>query len=136
MNGKEAAAKNGTTKSNNIKRHVTDHAIIDALTKNFGNISEAAKVLNVCRSNLSIRIHKSPTLEQSLTDSREITLDLAENQLVKAIERGESWAICFFLKCQGKGRGYIEKSEQEILNEKQLTDSMSDLAAAIRSTDG
>jgi len=38
-------------------------------------------------------------------------LDNAESVLYKAVLNGEAWAVCFFLKCQGKSRGYIERQE-------------------------
>lgn len=33
-------------------------------------------------------------------------LDHAESSLQKAVLKGEAWAVCFFLKTQGKSRGY------------------------------
>ena len=36
-------------------------------------------------------------------------LDIAEDSLIKAVKGGEAWAVCFYLKCKGKARGYIER---------------------------
>lgn len=36
-------------------------------------------------------------------------LDLAEAKLLSAINSGEAWAVCFFLKTQGKKRQYTER---------------------------
>ena len=38
---------------------------------------------------------------------------MAELALYKAIQDGEGWAVCFYLKTQGKQRGYIERQEIE-----------------------
>lgn len=38
-------------------------------------------------------------------------LDLAENKLLQKINDGDLGAICFYLKCQGKHRGYIERQQ-------------------------
>src|SRR4029450_2769461 len=36
---------------------------------------------------------------------------MAENSLYEAIRRGEAWAVCFYLKCMAKDRGYLERAE-------------------------
>jgi hypothetical protein len=51
-------------------------------------------------------------LKDALEDSRETTLDNAEDKLGLAVKKGEAWAICFLLKTQGKSRGYVERIEQ------------------------
>jgi len=40
--------------------------------------------------------------------------DNAESALNRAVINGEAWAVCFTLKTQGKDRGYIERTQQEI----------------------
>lgn len=42
---------------------------------------------------------------------KERMLDLAESRLGSAVDKGEAWAICFYLKTQGKQRGYVERQE-------------------------
>ncbi len=46
-------------------------------------------------------------------------IDYAESKLFQAIANGESWAICFFMKCKAKHRGYVEvqRIEQAILGQ-------------------
>ena len=36
---------------------------------------------------------------------------MAESQLVKGIQTGQSWAVCFYLKTKGRDRGYSERRE-------------------------
>ena len=40
--------------------------------------------------------------------------DAAEMVLYKAIMAGEPWAVQFRLRTKGKGRGYVERVQQEI----------------------
>jgi len=89
-----------------IKTSVVKAALIEAR----GNVSRAAKNLGVARGNLyRTYIDKHEELQECLNDIREGWTDQTEDKLVEAVENGEAWAVCFYLKCQGKKRGYIEK---------------------------
>lgn len=52
-----------------------------------------------------------PSVKQALDERKEEMLDMAEGQLYSKIKNGNIAAIIFFLKTQGKERGYIERSE-------------------------
>ncbi len=88
---------------------LTIKQIEDALTRHGGFVSQAAKALNVQPQAIYKRIRRSQHLTDVQFQLTETYLDLAESKLIKAIQEGESWAICFFLKCRGKQRGYVEK---------------------------
>lgn len=66
-------------------------------------------MLGVTHQAISYRIQKSPELKKVKEEIENEYLDLAEAQLIEAIRNSEPWAICFFLKCKGKKRGYVEK---------------------------
>lgn len=76
-----------------------------------GNLSHAARQLGVARSALQSFVNRYPELKQLLQDQREAIVDAAENALFAAVTEKEGWAVCFTLKCLGKDRGYIERSE-------------------------
>lgn len=95
------------------RRSVTDKQIAEALQKAGGFVSHAAQQLGVTPSAVTNRVSRSEELKQILDDARYTHLDIAEVELLKAMKRGESWAVCFFLKCQGKGRGYVERQAIE-----------------------
>ena len=76
-----------------------------------GNLSAVAQRFNVHRSSVSELIEKRPTLQRILQDTRETRTDTAEDRLGDAIDKGEAWAVCFYLKTQGKARGYVERQE-------------------------
>ena len=83
----------------------------EAIRNAGGFITVAAKQLNMSHPALSKRVKQSERLQQVLNETKEQYLDLAESQLIKAVKDRESWAICFYLKCKGKKRGYVEKQE-------------------------
>lgn len=96
----------------------------NALIKNYGNVSAAARALGVSHASLFYNIKKKKRLQKARVEARETTLDLAEHGLLKAVRDEKPWAICFMLKCQGKHRGWIEAPPKE----KTLED---DIAAAL-----
>jgi len=70
----------------------------------------ASRSLGIARPTLYkwIKMHN---LDTSLREGREQMLDLAENKLATKINDGDTTALIFFLKTQGKSRGYVEKQE-------------------------
>jgi len=83
----------------------------EAIRNAGGFITIAAKQLGISQPGLSRRIQKSEKLKEVLAETREQYLDLAESKLISAVKGGESWAICFYLKCKGKDRGYVERQQ-------------------------
>ncbi len=90
---------------------VTDTQIEEAITNTGGLYSFAAARLGVTASTVSRRVLKSERLQEAVRSASDKSLDLAESALMKAVEAGEAWAVCFYLKCKGKGRGYVERQE-------------------------
>jgi hypothetical protein len=82
-----------------------------ALTDTKGMVSQAARRLGISQQAVRQRVAKSPQLQQVLADAREAMTDTAELALYSKIVAGEGWAVCFYLKTQGKERGYVERTE-------------------------
>ena len=85
--------------------------IIAALGESHGMIAPAARSLGCSRDTIRRYLAEYAEIAQAIADEREATTDLAENKLRDAIIRGEAWAICFYLKCMAKDRGYVERAE-------------------------
>lgn len=83
-----------------------------ALKKSRGMIAVAARMLGSDRQTVYNFLKRHPELKTVLEDEREYMTDAAEIALNAAIVRGEAWAVCFYLKTQGRSRGYIERIEQ------------------------
>ena len=79
-----------------------------------GFTTYAAKKLGVTYQAIHARIKRSPYLQRTLLEIRESYLDLTEHALIQKIKSEDLGAICFFLKCKGKERGYTEKSALEV----------------------
>jgi AcrR family transcriptional regulator len=91
----------------------TNAQIQKALTDARGMVTVAARKLGVSRRTIYNRLEKSEELREALEEARDFTSDVAELKLFQAIEKGEAWAVCFYLKCQAKDRGYVEKQQVE-----------------------
>jgi hypothetical protein len=75
-----------------------------------GNMSMVARNLGISRTALYLDyVDKIDEIRELMKDVREGWTDDIEDKLISAAGNGEAWAICFYLKCQGKSRGYIEK---------------------------
>ncbi len=82
--------------------------IIEALDQVNGFIKPAAKALKVTRMSVYRWINEDPELKEAHEQIREGMIDFAESQLLKNISSGKETSLIFFLKTQGKSRGYIE----------------------------
>ena len=91
------------------KRRCTLNEIKAALAECGGRVSDAAQKLGCDPHTLRSRIERSPDLQKTLDHIREDQVDLAESRLLERIDKGELSAITFFLKCQGRRRGWVEK---------------------------
>ena len=87
---------------------------LEAIEKNAGLVSGVARDLKVSVQAVYQRKEKNKKIKDAFESAIEENLDLAESKLVEAIGSREAWAICFYLKCKGKGRGYIETQKHEI----------------------
>jgi hypothetical protein len=85
----------------------------EAIVKARGNLAQVARKFGVSRQAAWKFVESRPALKAICHDEREGMIDEAESALNAAVRAGEAWAVCFFLKTQGKSRGYIEKAEVE-----------------------
>ena len=73
-------------------------------------IAPAARALGCSRDTIRSYLEEYTEVAQAKLDQREAVTDMAENALYEAIDR-EAWAVCFYLKCMAKDRGYVERAE-------------------------
>ena len=106
------------------KERYTVAEVVAAVQATKGMKAQAARQLGCQWKTIDNYAKRHPTVAAAISQAREEMKDTAELKLYSAILDGEAWAICFFLKTQGKERGYIEKSEVEVLLKRELETMM------------
>jgi hypothetical protein len=86
-------------------------AIEKAIYEKRGNLAAVARALGVTRNAVAYRVNNSAKLQKALAEARETMLDNAETTLYDEALDGNTTALIFFLKTQGKSRGYTERQE-------------------------
>jgi hypothetical protein len=92
-------------------RKYTQEQMIRALEESKGLIAPAARALGCSRDTIRSYLEEYAEVAQAIKDQREAVTDMAENALYQAILDREAWAVCFYLKCMAKDRGYVERAE-------------------------
>ena len=87
--------------------------VVDALEKTQGYVSKAADVLGCTTQTLYNYRDRHEDVAQAWIDIKERRHDFVEDALMRRIKESDTTAIIFYLKTQGKARGYVERVEQE-----------------------
>ena len=91
------------------KRVLDAEQVAEKLRELNGNQAAVARFFGVTRQSVNDYVRSRPELRAACHDARESMKDHAESSLYRAVLAGEAWATCFYLKTQGKDRGYVEK---------------------------
>lgn len=99
-------------------------ALLAALEKNLGIVSKSCEAVGVNRKTYYRYREKDPVFKEQTDELTEVALDYVEGKMFQKISgvkvKGENGVytlppsdtmIIFYLKCKGKARGYIERSE-------------------------
>lgn len=87
---------------------------IKAIRDHHGIVSVVADALGVDRSAVYKMRDRHPTVATALEEARERMTDTVESKLLQRIDAGDTTAIIFYLKTQGKARGYVERQELDV----------------------
>jgi hypothetical protein len=90
---------------------ITAKQAIEAARGSKGFVTTIARQLGCDRTHVYRLMDKFPTVKQAVKDERESLKDFAEGKLFQQIDDGNTTAIIFYLKCQAKERGYVERQE-------------------------
>ena len=96
------------------KTEHTKKALLDALEKSLGIVTTACKKVGIGRTTYYDWYNNDSDFKEKVDDLKNVALDFAESQLHKQIQDNSTSATIFYLKTQGKKRGYIERQEVDL----------------------
>lgn len=102
------------------KEKLTPTEVVAALKATEGMIFLAADQLKVAASTVWRYSKRHPSVKDCIEHLKGKRLDTAESVLWNAVLAGEAWAVCFYLKTQGKARGYVERQEFDTVTTNRL----------------
>lgn len=118
------------------KQRYTVKEVKKALQEAKGFLTVAADSLGCTYITVLNYISRYPELDEIRKEAREKMKDYAETTLLSKIQKGDVACLLFFLKCQAKERGYVERQEIAgvpgspliMIQEKELSEMTSELA--------
>ena len=96
------------------RQRYTQAQVIDALRETKGMVYLAAKRLGCEAQTIYNYRDRYPAVRAEMEQQDGEVDDAAEMKLYQAIIAGEPWAVQFRLRTKGKGRGYVERVQQDI----------------------
>lgn len=108
--------------------------MLEALSKSLGIVSTAAKKAGINRETHRLWCQSDLEYAQRVAEIREEKVDFMESMLHKRCAEGDTTAIIFGLKTQGKDRGYVEKQHIEVttnLTEEERKSRIAELKAKL-----
>jgi hypothetical protein len=93
---------------------VNKREFLEALKRCAGNVSEAMRQVHISRTTHYEWLNTDPDYAAAVDAIKESLIDRAESALQTLITDGNVPAVLFFLKTQGKKRGYIERTETDV----------------------
>jgi hypothetical protein len=114
------------------KAVLTEAKVEAELKKRDGNYAAVARACGVTRQAVQGFVARHPGLAAAAIDVREGMKDEVESALYEAAKRGEPWAVCFYLKCQAKDRGYVERQETKDVSDDDIDRALDAELADIR----
>ena len=97
---------------------ISKKQFLEILRDKKGNVTISCKVANVSRGTYYKWINKDDRFKKECEGIKDETLEFVESKLMEKIEGGDLGAIIFYLKTQGKKKGWNEKIEPEPDNHK------------------
>ena len=102
-----------TLKRNTVAERVakTKADLLIALEKSLGVVTSACKAVGIDRTAYYEYMREDAEFAAKVTELKNLALDFGESMLHQNMRKGDTSSIIFFLKTQGKARGYIERQE-------------------------
>ena len=122
------------------KTDINKKLMLEALVNNLGIVSKSCEAINISRDTHYRWLKDDKDYCDAVTAINERSIDIAEGQLfnlmmgakkqvvtntgrvVEIKDAPNATAIIFYLKTKGKHRGYIERTEQEVVVHETISD--------------
>lgn len=82
--------------------------LLEALERSLGIVTPACKEVGISRKQFYVYYNTDSIFKEAVDDLNDITLDFAENQLLKKIKEGSERSILFYMKYKARKRGYTD----------------------------
>lgn len=105
------------TESKTKPMSIDPAAMVEAIRGSGGFVTEIARRLACSRSTIYRYKKRYADVAAAIFEEKEHLLDTAESALLKQINSGNITAIIFYLKTQGYGRAYGDRSKLDINGE-------------------
>lgn len=86
-------------------------ALLNALENSLGIVTSACREVGLSRETHYRWIKEDDEYAKAVSDLKNVSLDFAEAKLFRLMKAENTSAIIFYLKTQGKNRGYVERQE-------------------------
>lgn len=93
------------------RTEITKDVLLQHMEQNMGNVTLACHFGKCSRATFYRYYNNDDAFKLAVNDIKEIAIDICESELWKLIKDGNVPSILFFLKTQGKSRGYVERQE-------------------------
>lgn len=115
--GKRTGSTVTNKNTKQLRTEVTKKAMIQALYNSLGVIETACRECGVSRNWHYETYRTDPEYKAQVDEMKNIALDYVESRLFQNIKNGDVTSTIFYLKTQGKTRGYIERQEVQVNKE-------------------
>lgn len=85
--------------------------LLKSLEENMGIVTVSCKAAEVPRQTYYDWMNEDEEFAKSVQELKNVTLDFVESKLIAQINNDNMTGIIFYLKCQGRERGYIERQD-------------------------
>lgn len=96
-----------------LTKEIKKKNLLAALEKTLGVITSACEMASVSKPFYYSLLQEDDEFREAVIKMKDRAHDFVETALFKQIQDGNPACIMFYLKCQCKHRGYVEKTEIE-----------------------
>jgi hypothetical protein len=114
---KSAASPENAKKEEQLRTTLAKERALQALEARLGVVEAAARDAGIASSTFRLWIKEDPEFAAKVAEIKATALDFVEDKMfaaIKAWKSGAAQLVQFYLKTQGKERGYVER--QEVVN--------------------